>query len=250
MYNKQQLEEAIKQLGIKPTDTILIHSSMKSIGDVEGGADTVIDLFTEYMKPGLLIFPTHTWNIVTKNGDIYDPETTPSCIGILTNIFKERPNVIRSLHPTHSVAAIGKNAQQFTSGEENATTPAPWDGCWGKLYSLDAKILFLGCSLNRNTFIHSVEEWCNIPNRLSKDTIDIKIKEKPGNLLNVKMFTHKAPVDDISANYGKLKKTLLEKGIAEKGYIGDAECYLCNVKEMADVTKEILEDNPDFFLYK
>ena len=40
---KEELIEQIKNMGIKPSDTVIIHSSMKSIGDVEGGADTVID---------------------------------------------------------------------------------------------------------------------------------------------------------------------------------------------------------------
>ena len=42
-YNYEESIEQIKNMGIKPGDTVIIHSSMKSIGDVEGGADTVID---------------------------------------------------------------------------------------------------------------------------------------------------------------------------------------------------------------
>ncbi len=61
MHSKQSLLEQIKVLGIKPQDTLLIHSSMKAIGEVDGGADTVLDAFSEYLAPGLLVLPTHTW---------------------------------------------------------------------------------------------------------------------------------------------------------------------------------------------
>ena len=47
-------------MNIDQNGTIIVHSSMKSIGEVEGGADTVLDAFSEYMKDGLLVFPTHT----------------------------------------------------------------------------------------------------------------------------------------------------------------------------------------------
>lgn len=247
MYTKSDLLESIKKIGIKPNDTLLIHSSMKAIGSVENGAETVLDVFIEYMKEGLLILPTHSWDNITYNGDIFDPLTQASCVGILSNLFMKREGIIRSLHPTHSVTAIGEKAREYISHDIDSKTPAHWSGCWGELYRLNAKILFLGCSLNKNTFIHSVEEWCNIPNRLSKIPIQIKIKTTNG-LIDLKMLTHKAPIEDISENYGKLLKPIMEHSIANKGYIGDAESYLCKAKEMADLTRILLEKDPDYFL--
>ena len=43
MYTKEQLKENLKEMGLLPNDSIMVHSSMKSIGLVEGGAETVID---------------------------------------------------------------------------------------------------------------------------------------------------------------------------------------------------------------
>ena len=84
---------------------------MKSVGEVEGGADTVLDAFIDYMKDdGLLIFLTHTWEQINDEYNVFNPMTEPSCVGILTNLFMKRPGAVRSLHPTHSVAAIGKDA--------------------------------------------------------------------------------------------------------------------------------------------
>ena len=148
LYSKNDIINSIINIGIKSTDTLLVHSSMKSIGKVENGADSVLDAFMEYMKEGLLIFPTYTWKQMNDEYNIFNPETEPSCVGILSNIFRKRPGVIRSLHPTHSVAAYGEDAADYTSGEEKWDTPCPRGGCWGKLYDRKAKILFLGCSWN------------------------------------------------------------------------------------------------------
>ena len=43
MYTKEQLKKQVENMGLTGEETILIHSSMKSIGEVEGGADTVLD---------------------------------------------------------------------------------------------------------------------------------------------------------------------------------------------------------------
>ena len=42
-YTKQDLKRQLEEAGLRDTDTLLIHSSMKAIGGVEGGADTVLD---------------------------------------------------------------------------------------------------------------------------------------------------------------------------------------------------------------
>lgn len=249
MYNifMMDLIKMFKELGIENNDTLLVHSSMKAIGEVPGGADGVIDALISCVSSGLLIFPTHTWSNITKSGDLYDPEVEPSCVGILSNLFKKREGVFRSLHPTHSVAALGRDAETYVKLDDYAETPAPWSGCWGELYRREAKILFLGCPTSKNTFIHSVEEWCDIPNRLSKEPIEVLIKTEKG-IIKRNILTHKAPIPDISLNYKKITPLLMEEGIVTKGRVANATTYLCRAREMGDLTREILEKDPDYFL--
>ena len=72
MFTKEQLKEQLKNMGIKPDDTVLIHTSFKAVGEVEGGIDGFIDIFKEYLSDGLFIIPTHTWAVVTPENPIYD----------------------------------------------------------------------------------------------------------------------------------------------------------------------------------
>ena len=111
MYTKSDLMTGLAALNIDPRGTLLVHSSMKAIGPVEGGADTVLDALSEYMKDGLLVLPTHTWRSVAGEHNVFDVLHEPCCVGILPELFRQRPGVIRSLHPTHSVAALGRDAQ-------------------------------------------------------------------------------------------------------------------------------------------
>lgn len=245
MYTKNDLMDSIHALGIRHDDTLMIHSSMKAIGEVEGGADTVIQSFLTYLTDGLLLFPTHTWRYVNRANKIYNPLTTPACVGILPNLFMKYPGVVRSLHPTHSVAAYGKDAENYIKEDLNAVTPCPRNGSFGKLYDKDAKILFLGVTLKSNTYIHSVEEWNQIPDRLSEDMVGFQVVLPDGTLFPHPVCTHYTSVGpDISQHYGKLEKPFFHHGIAVRGSIGDAECILLEARKVGDLTTMLLNQIP------
>lgn len=250
MHTKKQLLQNIENMGINPKGTLLIHSSMKAIGPVEGGADTVLDVWIQYMKDdGLLIFPTHTWRQIGKETLIFDSRSLSSCVGILPELFRHRTGVIRSLHPTHSVAALGKNAKDYVVGEETRITPCPREGCWGKLLDLDADILFLGCTLRSNTFLHGVEEWAQIPDRLDTKTQPLTIIGPQGEEYHVDMHRHHCQAcEDVSENYIKMEPVFLKYGAIRYASFGNADCVLGNARKMASITAELLKREPNLFV--
>ena len=124
-YTKDDLKSCLLKMGLTGKEAIMVHSSMKSIGQVDGGADTVVDALMEYFADGLLMTPTHTWAQMSRDYNVFDPATERACVGIIPNIFMKREGVVRSLHPTHSIAACGKRAVDYIRGEENATSPCP-----------------------------------------------------------------------------------------------------------------------------
>lgn len=139
-HTYESLTAQLKTLGIDPCGTLLVHSSMKSMGEVEGGADTVLDVLSDYMKDGLLVSPTHTWSTINKDNPLFHVETSSCCVGILPELFRKRDNVVRSWHPTHSVAALGKDARAFTQDDHLFDTPCARGSVWGK--SPIAKLLY------------------------------------------------------------------------------------------------------------
>lgn len=247
MHSKNSLLDDIKKAGINSAGTLLIHSSMKSIGEVDGGADTVLDAFIEYMRDGLLLFPTHSWSSKSLKDGIYDPNTEPSCVGLLTNLFMKRENSYRSMHPTHSVTAMGERAESFVKRDEGAVTPCPPGGCFSALYDEDGEILFLGAPLTTNTFIHSIEEKLKLPNRISREPKNVKLIYENGEAVDSKIHPHSSTKGDVSQNYGKLLSPMLRLGIAKAVKIGDAKSYLIKARPMADFVTKLLLENPNLF---
>lgn len=255
MYTKENLIKCIEEMNINPKGTVMIHSSMKSIGEVNGGVDTVLDAWSEYMKDGLLVFPTHTWKDIPSQKKTYNVTTEPSCVGILGNVFRQRENVLRSLHPTHSVAALGKDAEGFVQGEENILTPCGRNGVYGKLLDRNSQIVFIGCEMSRNTYIHGVEEWNNVPDRIAQTPIELTIIDYDGKEIPYSRYGHqcleaKALGDDfdVSENYKYLETPFKQHGAVTYGQFGDAKCRIGDAKKMYDITSMILRKSPNIFI--
>lgn len=240
MLTKSDIYNFLEDAKIKNTDTVMIHTSLKSIGEIEGGADGLIDAFISYLDEGLFLIPTHTWDNVTPQNPFYDAATTVPCIGKLPEIAIYRKDGIRSLHPTHSVMAFGKDAAEFIKGEELSATPAPVNGCWSRLYNSHAKILLIGVGLDKNTYFHAVDEMLNIPNRLNEKTFEITIKDQNGKLYKSPPFhTHytKGINCCCSEYYGNFKKPLEKLGALSYSHLGKANVYILDAYQ----SKQILE---------
>jgi aminoglycoside 3-N-acetyltransferase len=239
MITKQQLTEDLRAMGIQPNDTVLIHISMKSVGEVEGGADGLIDAFCEYLTDGLFLVPTHTWDGVNADNPIYDVRTSVPCIGAVPRVAAFRKDGIRSLHPTHSIWAYGKNAESFVRGEENAASPAPVGFCWDKLADMGAKILLIGVSHNRNTFIHSIDERMNLPDRLG-DPYALTIVDHCGNALDRSMRPHRCSrTNDVSKFYINFEKPLVALSAQSFGQLGNAQVRIVDAQKCREIVSRI-----------
>lgn len=247
MHTKESLIEQLKSF--LPADaTVLMHSSCKSLGEMENGADTLLDALMEYFgKEGLICLPTHSWALVGKKQPVYDVLETPSNVGILPELFRKRESVYRSWHPTHSIAAYGKDAWEFLKGDENCLTPCGRNSAWGRLYDRDAYVMLVGVELNRMTFFHGVEEWADIPERVDMDPAHanryVVITPEGKRLPNY----YQPHVNDPSSLFPKVEKQMLDSGAMKLVKLGDATVRLLSARKSADVLLEILKEDPWIF---
>jgi len=247
MYTKHDFLSQLNELGIDPKGTLMVHSSYKSIGEVEGRGDTVLDSLIEYMKDGLLVLPSHTWdNVRTDTNPVMDVLYTPSCVGKLTEMFRKRPNVHRSLHPTHSLVAIGTDAEEFLAGEEHINTPCGKGGAYYKLWERNAQIMLIGVNFTRNTFIHGIEEWDGAEGSVSSEKSDLYTINQQGIRLYTPQYRHCSRVG--SESFSKLEPQAIQEGILSFGQFGDATARLMNAKQLRDMISEILQVDARYLL--
>lgn len=247
MLTKQDIFTFLEENGIKHDDKVAVHAALRSVGPIENGADGLIDAMSSYLDKGLLIIPTHTWDEVCREHPFYDVRTSVPCIGTLAKVAAFRKDGVRSLHPTHSVTAFGPGAADFVKGEELCGSPAPLNSSLSKLYEEHGKILLIGVGLERNTYLHSVDERLNIPDRLNQNPFVITIKDYDGNLIQSPPFhTHYTANSDqcVSEYYPNYKEAFDYTGAVKYSKLGNALVYICDARAMTDTVK-LLWKNTD-----
>ena len=240
MVTVEQLKEQIRAMGIESTDTVLIHTSMRAVGPVEGGADGVIDAFCQVLHKGLFLVPTHTWAVTNRTNPVYDVRTTVPNIGILPQRAAFRPDGWRSLHPTHSIWGHGDDAQSFLSGEEKAGTPGPVGFAWNRLADRNAKILLIGIGNERNTFIHAVDEIFDMPNRIHPEPFDITVYDHEGREHHTLFAGHYCTEHPhVSENFINFDRAFTELGVWKEGKLGNARVMVVDSVKCRDTVLKI-----------
>lgn len=237
MVTKCDIVNLLKEFNIKSDDVVTMHCSLKAIGEIENGADGLIDAIKDYLCDGIFFVPTHTWANVTKENPFYDVSTTEPCIGVLPKIAAKRKDSVRSLHPTHSVAAFGKDAREFVAGEEKSTSPAPVGSPLSRLYENNGKILLIGVGQERNTYIHAVDEMLDIPKRLSDTPFGVTIKDENGRLYKLSGFRPHSR--DWSCCFPNFDEAFRHHGVVSFSKLGGANVCCCDAKKLTDVLKKI-----------
>jgi aminoglycoside 3-N-acetyltransferase len=242
--HKEEIKAGLRKLGLKKGDSVGVHSSLRSFGRVEGGADVVIDALLEIVgEEGNIVMSTHSANLaeIQRTPEEiamgvswlfkilpYDPEETPVRTGIIPETFRKRKGVVRGSHPSNSVAAFGPKARELSEG-------------WHKLLELDGYILLIGVGLDRCTAMHLAEKRVRFPERILKK------------ITPPKWFVEKYPEGEWEWDFGpypdfaRLTEPCLERGIMKSVKVGEATLRLVRLRELIDLYVEYLEKDPRLF---
>ncbi len=240
----QALRKALEAMGIRSGDSLLIHSAFSSLKRQITPADFVNTVF-DALDGGTLLFPTLSWKTVTPQTPVFHVDKTPACTGFLPEFFRTSVNgVKRSVHPTHSCAAIGSNALDFIIDHEKDSTPVGKNSPFFKLKEAGGKVMFLGCGTNPNTSMHGVEELVNPP-YLYGDKISYTLTNYGGTAYN-KVYTAHG-FKNTAQNYDRLEP-LMEDGTIVYGKILGADCVIMDAKSLWETALKKYRENPLYFV--
>ena len=254
VWNTASLTDAFRAIGLQPGDLVLVHSALRRLGPVAGGADTVIDALLAAVGPtGTVAVATHTWKVVTSEQPVFHQTFTPSHVGALGNVLRQRAGAIRSLHPTHSVAAIGPRAAAFTSGHEQCGTPCAPTSPYDRLRDWGGKILIIGADLACCTFFHGCEEWAGMPWANTPEPVQLISLASDGRTIPVAV---RHPYVNTWDRYPELEPHLLAAGamrLTQHGahlgvQLGACPLRLLDARMAADWLIARLHQNPELLL--
>lgn len=182
---RSELAAQFRALGVQPGHTLIMHSSLKAVGDwIPGGVQAVVlALFDVLGADGTLMMPAQSsdntdpaywsappvpeswWPVIRAEMPPYDPAATPTRgLGVLAEYFRTLPGVQRSDHPNLSFAARGKQAEYLVSAQPREA-PFGNDSPLGRLVALGGYVLLMGVDHSSNTTLHLAEHRAGWPSK-------------------------------------------------------------------------------------
>ena len=242
-----QIANDLIALGVRKSGVLLVHASLRSLGKVPGGAETVVcGLLRALGKNGTLLMPALSYAHVDANNPVFDVLNTPSCIGTLPEYFRTRTGTIRSVHPTHSVCGVGQKAESLLKEHYLDTTPCGEHSPFRRLREVRGQILFLGCGMRPNTSMHAIEELVQPPYLLG-GAVDYRIILATGKEMNMRVKRHNFGI--WGQRYDRLGPLLDEDGL-EREKVLEATVDLVDCEQMWEKALVALKKDPFFFVEK
>jgi aminoglycoside 3-N-acetyltransferase len=224
----RRMSRDLSGLGLRKSGTLLVHSSLRSLGKLPDGPETAIDALVDALGgDGTLLMPALSYESVNAENPVFDVANTPSCVGALTEYFRRRPGTVRSVHPTHSVCGIGRGARRMLDEHSRDVTPCGRNSPYFKLGEESGQILFIGCGLKPNTSMHAVEELVEPP-YLFDGWVDYRITLADGSEKGMRVRRH--GFKGWRQRYDRIEGVMAGEGI-RAGRVLSSDCFLLEASD-------------------
>lgn len=238
MVTKQQLKNALAELGIKKGMTLEVHSSLSSFGKLEGGALTVIDTLKELVtEDGSIFMPALRLSKeleltendkklgITVKIKILEPDTERTAMGIVADTFRKMPDTYTG-RDVISTSGWGKHGKEAITG--------------GLDYAIhnDGKALLLGVDIYKLTAMHYVET-------ITPDDINAQfaLSDEINHIYPPDEWFIEAGHPPVKAWY-KIQAMAYEKGFIKEMYIGDCKAMFFDIWSVVSLYENELRNDP------
>jgi aminoglycoside 3-N-acetyltransferase len=243
MFSFADLLAGFQQIPLTTSRVILVHSSYKSLGSIEGGADTVIDALLAWVGPeGTVLLPNFNFQSWTET-HYFDVQETPSQMGIIGELGRLRSDALRTPHPIYSFAVLGKRKDEFAACDDmEAYGP---DSVFSLFHKLNGLNVSIGLHWNSTfSMVHYVEyhNACDYRREKKFSGIYLGYDQEPM-IRTFSMFVRKDArvITDIVPAMDELFNARIIKDVT----VGDAKIHYCPAKEFFDNVSVIVREHPE-----
>lgn len=217
-----EILKALLALGRFSKKGVMVHSSLSVCGHILGGPRKVIEVLSTWVGGRDLVMPTHTYCYPEADGKIpqFNPCVTSSRVGVISDIFWRQPNVIRSLHPTHSIACLGPGAQTLCAEHELCRTPCGPDTPYEKMVAQEFSVLMFAVSMRFYTLFYTAEDAAQVGHLYEPVPYRLQVVSPIGKVLEVVMHRHDT---SIIPRFAEMDSWLESRGLLLRQPLGLGE---------------------------
>jgi amino acid adenylation domain-containing protein len=245
-YTPTQLENQLKTMGITTGDTLLMHSAFRVFNGFKGTPDQVIACVLNVIgKSGNLVMVSMPYGGSTaaylQAGVPFDVQHTMSAMGVITEIFRHTPGVVRSLNPAHPILAWGPAAPWLIAGHEHTRYSCGKGSPFEKLVHAQAQALLFDVSLRSMTFFHYVKDQF-------QDTLPVKLYEEravesividtSGEKKAVKSYVFSSESRRFRSQ--NLQEVLIKEGVVKTEEIGNTKLIVLQLAQVVECAQRMV----------
>jgi aminoglycoside 3-N-acetyltransferase len=230
---RTSLVRDLSQLGVRPGDLIMFHSSLRAIGPVVGGAETIIRSLLDAVGPTGTLAAYLDFEPYWEEGDpeipVFDKRTAPAARdhGALHEVFRTWPGTLRSDHPDAGVGALGPRAEWITASHPLQYGYGPGTP-FERIVECGGRILMLGAPLDTVTLVHYAEHLARLPGKRLMRYRRLMPGPTGPEWIDFEEFdTTEPPLDVLPENEIEvIARAYLTSGQGRQGKVGQSESYL------------------------
>lgn len=253
-YDGTRLVATLRLLGVRTGDSVMLHSAFGAHfgfrGTVDEFTDAVIDAVGAEGNLLMVSLPYRSSALAyLKTLKCFDVRTTPSMMGLVSEFFRRRPEVLRSLHPTHPVLAYGPKAQWLVAGHESCVHPCGPGTPFEKVASLDGQAVFFNVPFATFTFFHYLEHMVSpeLPFPLYTDQpFLVPVIDRTGNPMTVTTFAFS--LDAIHRRrFQVLERELVRRGLIRGRRVGNGRILAVRLRDAIECTRDMCRRGEYFY---
>jgi aminoglycoside 3-N-acetyltransferase len=252
-YDAARLLAALRGLGIAPGDAVMLHSGFGGDHGFRGSIDQLTGVFLEAVGPGghllMVSLPYRSSSLqYLESGRRFDVRRTPSMMGLVSEMFRRRPDVLRSAHPTHPVLVHGPRAAWFIDEHPACLYPCGPGSPFDKLAQADGKAVFFNVPFDTFTFFHYLEHLLRdaLPFPLYTDAphrVPVVGHDGGTSIVTTHVF---APEVIRRRRFPVLEGALRRRGLIREVRVGNSRIQSIRVRDAIDCALE-MRDRGEFF---
>lgn len=247
--NEAKIREALESCGPFKADLLFVHSSLSACGSIEGGPATVVSALRSWISDrAALSMPTHTWSYPDTSGvaPVYDFRSTPSVVGTITNFYWRQPGIVRSQHPSHSLACNGPGAEDFLRNHESRETPCGSGTPYQRIAEGNSSVLMFGATMDSYTLFHTAEDAAAVPYLYMPEQFTLRTKATDGSITSIQTWRQDMKV---ARRFEATAEWLEEQGLLIRRKLGLSELlFIPSARALHETIVKTLQRDPLFLV--